>query len=208
MTSQKIHRLVLHPRDSDFALTSWDGLITHLREVDFLGERLGEQLDEPLNNSLDKPHNKEMQNRFLVGERFLQYITFMGCSPSVELTPPTDGSLDSCHIHFSEITPESHFRSASQSVFARCPQCRKRISNWEQAVSKWSKDSSAVNFNCDKCAEQVSLHQLSWRHTAGIARLFIDVYSIYPQEGIPTDPFLSLLETETGTQWDYFFTDQ
>ena len=204
MTSQQIHKLVLHPRHADFALTSWDGLIARLREVAFLGEKLGEQLDKPLDETL----NKEQQNRFLVGERFFQYITFTGCSPSMELTPPTDGSLDFCHIHFSGITPESRFRSASQNVFAHCPQCRKRISNWEQAVSSWSKDSSAVNFNCDKCAEQVSLTQLGWRHTAGFARLFIDIYSIYPQEGIPTDQFLSLLETETGAQWDYFFTDQ
>jgi hypothetical protein len=208
MTSQQIHKLVLHPRHSDFALTSWDGLIARLREVEFLNEELGKQLDKSLNNPLDKSLNKEQQNRFLVGERFLQYITFTGCSPSIELTPPTDVSLDFCHIHFSEIYPETHFRSASQNVFARCPQCRKRISNWSQAVSLWSKDSSAVIFNCDKCAEQVSLFQLGWRHTAGFARMFIDIYSIYPQEGIPTDQFLSLLETQTGEPWDYFFTDQ
>jgi hypothetical protein len=192
MTSQQIYKLVLHPRDANFALTSWDGLIAHLREVAFL----------------EGPLNKKQQNRFFVGERFLHNITFMGCSPAVELTPPTDGSQDFCHIHFSEITPGPRFRSASQNVFARCPHCRKRISNWEQAVSRWSKDSSAVNFNCDKCAELVSLYQLGWRHTAGFARLFIDIYSIYPQEGVPTDPFLSLLETQTGVQWDYFFTEQ
>jgi hypothetical protein len=192
MTSQQIHKLVLHPRHANFALTSWDELIARLREVEFL----------------DNPLNKEHQNRFLVGERFLQYITFMGCSPAVELSPPTDGSLDFCHIHFSEIYPEPHFRSASQNVFARCPQCRKRISIWEQAVSLWSKDPFAVNINCDKCAEQVSLYQLGWRHTAGFARMFIDISSIYPQEGIPTDQFLSLLETQTGAQWDYFFSDQ
>ena len=192
MTSQQIHKLVLHPRHANFTLTSWDGLIARLQEVEFL----------------DKPLNKEHQNRFLVGERFLQYITFMGCSPAVELSPPTDGSLDFCHIHISEIYPEPRFRSASQNVFARCPQCRKRITNWGQAVSLWSKDSSAVNFNCDKCAEQTSLYQLGWRHTAGFARMFIDIYSIYPQEGIPTDQFLSLLETQTEAKWDYFFTDQ
>lgn len=197
MTSQQIHKLVLHPRDTDFALLSWDGLIARLREVEFL----------------ERPHDEKHPNRFLVGERFFQYITFTGCSPSMEVTPPADGSLDFCHIHFSSIYPKTRFRSASQNVFARCPhsckrKCRKRISNWSQAVSNWSKDSSAVSFSCDKCAEQVSLYQLGWRHTAGFARMFIDIVSIYPQEGIPTDQFLSLLESQTGTQWDYFFTDQ
>jgi len=192
MTSQQIHKLVLHPRGANFALTSWDGLITRMREIEIL----------------DKPFNKKHQNWFLMGERFLQYLTFMGCSPSVELTPPTDGSLNFCHIHFSQIYPESRFRCASQNVFARCPQCRKRLNNWTQAVSIWSTDSSAVNFNCDKCTEQVSLYQLGWRHTAGFARMFIDIYSIYPQEVIPTDQFFFLLESQTGTQWDYFYTDQ
>jgi len=208
MTSQQIHKLVLHPRDANFALTSWDELIARLRDVGFLDEELDKPLNKPLNKSLDKPLYREQRNRFLIGERFFQTITFTGCSPSMEVAPSTDGSLDFCHIQFSEIYPEPHFRSASQNVFARCPQCRKRISNWEQAVSLWSKDTSLDNFNCDKCTEQVSLYQLGWRHTAGFARLFIDIYSIYPQEGIPTDQFLSLLETQTGTQWDYFFTDQ
>jgi hypothetical protein len=196
MTHQKIHKLVLHPLHGKFGLTSWNELIARLQEVAFLDE----QLDSPLDT--------KDPNRFLVGERFLQYITFMGCSPSLELSPPAGGSMDYCHIHFSTITPEPRFRNASHNVFARCPHCRKRISNWSQALSIWSKDSSAVNFNCDKCAEQVSLYQLGWRHTAGFARLFIDIYSIYPQEGIPTDQFLSLLETQTGTQWDYFFTNR
>jgi len=192
MTSQQIHKLVLHPQDANFSLTSWAGLITRMREVEIL----------------DKPLTKKQQNRFLVGERFLQYMTFMGCSPSVELTPPADGSLDFSHFHFSEIYPESQFRCASQNVFARCPHCRKRINSWTQAVSTWSKDPSAVNFNCDKCAEQVSLYQLGWRHTAGFARMFIDIVSIYPQEVIPTDQFFSFLESQTKVQWDYFYTDQ
>jgi hypothetical protein len=36
----------------------------------------------------------------------------------------------------------------------------------------------------------------------------MDIHSIYPQEGIPTDQFLVLLETYSGTPWNYFFTDQ
>ena len=132
----------------------------------------------------------------------------MGCSPSVELTPPPDGSLDFCHVQFSEIYAEPQFRSASQNVFARCPHCRKRATNWEHALAEWLNDLTAVNFHCDKCAAEVSLYQLGWRHTAGFARMFMDIYSIYPQEGIPTDQFLSVLETETGTRWSYFFTDR
>jgi hypothetical protein len=191
MTSQQIHKLVLYPLSIDFVLSAWDGLVDELQAVEFLGEPLA----------------GENRKRFLAGERFLQYITFMGCSPSVELTAPADGSLDFCHVRLSELYEHPQFRGASQNVFARCPQCRKRISNWDHALSAWRIDSRATSFQCDQCGAQVSLYDLGWRHTAGFARLFLDVYSIYPQEGIPTDQFLSLLETQTGVPWSYFFTD-
>jgi hypothetical protein len=192
MSSQRIYKLVLHPKSSEFALSSWEGVITRLQEAEFL----------------EKPVDQDNDKRFLVGERFLQYVTFMGCSPSVELSPPADGSLDFCHVRLSDTYVKPQFRCATQNVFARCPRCGKRITHWQQAVSAWLSDSSAVNFQCDKCAARVSLYQLGWRHTAGFARKFMDIYSIYPQEGIPTDQLLVLMETQTKTPWDYFFTDQ
>jgi hypothetical protein len=79
MTYRQIHKLVLHPRDSNFALTSWDVLIARLREAAFL--------DKPFNTL-----NKEHQNRFLVGERFLQYITLrvahLRLNSRLQLTDP------------------------------------------------------------------------------------------------------------------------
>jgi len=192
MNFQRIHKLVFHPQAADFAMTSWDRLVAGLRSEEFL----------------DKPFAADNGRCFLIGERFLQFITFMGCSPSVELTPPPNGSLDFCHICFNDIYDRPHFRCASQNVFARCPQCRKRMANWEHAIFQWRADSTAVNFQCDKCSSQVSIFQVTWRNTAGFARMFMDVYSIYPQEGIPTDQLLSVLEKHTGTPWNYFFTDQ
>lgn len=192
MNEQRVHKLVLHPSAPGFALPSWDRLIRGLQAMEFL----------------DKAFANDSDKRYLVGERFLQYITFMGCSPSVELTPPANGSLDFCHVRFSDIYTQPRFRRATQSVFARCPHCRKRMNNWETAISHWLIDPHAENFQCDKCANSVSVFQVGWRHTAAFACLFMDIYSIYPQEGIPTDQFLSELEALSGCQWNYFFTDQ
>jgi hypothetical protein len=65
-----------------------------------------------------------------------------------------------------------------------------------------------MKFRCDKCHEEVSLYQLAWRHTAGFGRMFIDVYSIYPHEGVPTEQLLIMLEKASGTPWEYFYTDR
>lgn len=192
MNSQRVHRLVLHPHSPGFGLDSWDVLIDSLRDAEFL----------------DGEYISDGGMRFLAGERFLQFITFMGCSPSLELTPPADGSLDFCHVRFSRIYDRPQFRRTSQNVFARCPQCRKRIANWEQVISHWLKDATTVTFQCDKCSAEISILDVGWRHTAGFARMFMDIYSIYPQEGIPTDQFLSLMRSVSATSWDYFFTDQ
>ena len=35
---------------------------------------------------------------YRVGERFLQLISFAGCSPHIQLAPPPDGSGAFCHI--------------------------------------------------------------------------------------------------------------
>lgn len=191
MANPKIHRLVLYPRDAQYA-AAWQPIMQALQAAEFIANRWG----------------GEAGQRFTAGNRFLAYITFMGCSPYIEFEPPPDGSSDFCHVQFSEIYSGTQFRRASQNVFARCPKCGKRLANWESAVLNWREDPARYHFQCDKCHGEVSLYQLGWRHNAGFSRMFIDVMSIYPQEGVPVDALLALLEKASGTPWDYFYTDQ
>ncbi len=186
-----MYRLVLHPRAINEAMASWKPIINALQEAEFLAA----------------PWGGEKSRRFLAGGCFLDYITFMGCSPHIALEPPTDGSLNFCHIHLSEIYTHSRFRCASRNVFAHCPHCGKRLGQRETAIDKWRKDPASVMIHCEKCNVGVSLYQLGWRHTAGFARMFMDVYGIYPHEGIPADPLLGLLERPSGFAWDYFYSD-
>ena len=187
-----LYRLVLHPCDVRYAPVSWEPIIEKLREAGFLGASWDDHGDQ----------------RFFAGNGFVDCITFMGCSPYIIFEPPENGSLDFCHVKFSEIHADIRFRSASRNVFARCPRCSKRIHEWEAPIAKWREDSSATVIQCDKCNTDVSLYDLGWRHTAGFARVFIDIYSIYPQEGVPTDAFLELLRTTCDTQWHYFYSDR
>lgn len=192
MNTPQVYRLVLHPCDVAYVTPSWNPLTEALQTVQFIGDSWGD----------------EQSKRFLAGDQFLNFITFMGCSPYIVFEPPPDSSLDFCHIQFSPIYSGVQFRCASNNVFARCPQCRKRVANWEPAITKWRTNSATTVFHCDKCHAEISLYQMGWRHTAGFSRMFIDIYSIHPQEGVPTDPLLDLLEKASGTAWRYFYSDQ
>ncbi len=192
MKISQLHRLILLPSDIDYAPPSWKPITEALQTAQFIGDSWGH----------------ENGQRYLTGDQFLSFITFMGCSPYIVFDPPSDGSLDFCHIQLSPIYTATQFRGASHNVFARCPQCRKRINNWEPAIAKWRTNSAATAFHCDKCHAENPLYQLGWRHTAGFARMFMDVYSIYPHEGVPTDSLFALLENVSGTPWHYFYADQ
>ena len=192
MNAEVINRLVLHPAAPQFAMNDWQALIGKLQEVGFLG---------PMIAATEK-------NRYFVGDGFLQMITLMGCSPHIEFSPPKNGSRRFCHIQFSEIYTDVQFRSASHNVFARCPQCRKRITNWQHAIGAWLQDPASAVCVCDKCGEELPPYELSWRHTAGFARMFIDILDIYPQEGVPVQRLLTILEESTGIPWIYFYSDR
>jgi hypothetical protein len=191
MTISPLYRLVLHPLDIRYASSSWAPTIEVLQGAGFLG----------------KPWSKTIERRYLAGDQFLNYITFMGCSPYIAFEPPPDGSLDFCHVRFSEIYAEPRFRCASSNVFARCPQCSKRIHHWEAAISSWREDPASSTLRCDKCGAEVSVYLLGWRHTAGFSRMFMDIYSVFPQEGVPNEALLDLLEKASGVRWGYFYTD-
>ena len=191
MSTSPAYRLVLHPDDIYFSLSEWQPIVEALQDVQFIGDPLVGQNGR----------------RYLAGEHFLNFITFMGCSPYIAFEPPPDGSEDFCHLRFSNIYTHPEFRCASRNVFARCPRCGKRIQQWEAAITQWRENPASSVMHCDKCNAGISLYELGWRHGAGFARMFIDIYSIYPQEGIPTEPLLDLLEKVCGVRWGYFYTD-
>jgi hypothetical protein len=37
--------------------------------------------------------------------------------------------------------------------------------------------------------------------------MFMDIYSVFPQEGVPNEALLDLLEKASGVRWGYFYTD-
>ncbi len=195
-----IYRLVLHSQDAHYAPESSETIQTLLQDLGFIGQACVKP-DNRLNEDVQ-------QQAFLVGEQFLQLLTFMGCSPAINLVPTDDDDRDFCHIVLSSIYTHAQFRSHEREVFARCPECGRRDPHWQTQIEDWQADNLRTNYTCSYCDKNLSLYDLRWRQAAGFGRFFIDVFSIFPQEGIPTDKLLSALETVSAQPWTYFFTNR
>jgi hypothetical protein len=191
--SKFINRLVLHPAQAEFAPASWQPIKRALREIGFLGAR----------------YRGAEEQRYLVGDNFLHLVTLMGCSPNISMQPPEGRtSLDFCHIQFSQICPQVRFRSRRRDVFARCPHCRRRLADWRLIIDAWQEDPFQARYTCHHCASVGLPYELGWNKKAGFARLFIDVYNIFPQEGIPGESLLAALAESSDQSWDYFYSDR
>jgi len=99
-------KLLLHPADPGTAAVPDDRLAQELQAVGLIAER------KLLKNTVFYP----------VGEHFLQLVTFLGCSPAIELDPPDDpqelerasAAGRFCHI-FIDSGEQLRFRGDSQT---------------------------------------------------------------------------------------------
>ncbi len=186
------YRLVLHPRDPDYAPENISELIEVLRQMGFIGDAWGEP----------------QAQRFLIGDRFLQLVTFMGCAPAIELAPATGmGAAQSdefCHVGISPIHPAIQFIADGENVMPRCPHCRRRYAAWQEQLASWQTD-QAHQARCPACRKHFSPTALDWRQAAGFGRIFISVFNVYPREALPTDALLGRLGEATSSKWLYFY---
>lgn len=197
-TRKPIYRLVLHPQNEDYAPASSEMIQEILSSTGFIGDPC----------SVPDSGMASADQAFLAGEHFLQLLTFMGCSPNVNLAPQYETDQDYCHIVLSPVYTRVRFRSHSRDAFARCPACGRRDADGQALIERWRRNRILKEYVCPYCHKSMSLYDVGWRQMAGFARFFIEVFSIFPQEGIPTSHFLSVLENACAQPWTYFFTDR
>lgn len=141
---------------------------------------------------------------FLVGDNFLQLITFMGCSPHIELEPPGDGG-SFCHIRLIGPLPDLQLMRGENTQPPRCVQCRGRLSDWQEQVAGWCAHPERCDVLCPRCGHRQRPVELGWRRNAGFGRLFVAVEDIFPGEAVPVPSFLQGLQKTTGVVWNYFY---
>lgn len=185
-------KLLLHPADPDTAAVPEERLARELQAIGLIGERI------PLEASAFYP----------VGDRFLQLVTFLGCSPAIELDPPGDPQVLEqasaagrfCHVFISS-GQQLQFRGDSQTRTPRCPRCRSPEPGWRAGLQAWQQGKPVPDWTCQSCGFSGRLCDLVFRKTAGFARTFLEIRGIYPSEAVAGPTLLDTLASLTGTSW-------
>jgi hypothetical protein len=176
--------LVLCPDDPHWIPGNPENIINCLRHRELIS-------DEIINTSHD------MSRCFLAGEKFLDLITFMGCSPNINLSP-SDVSEKFSFIGL-ETTPDAITALTSRHTQApHCPACNKAEKDWRQKLT-------STELQCASCGQSSPPWLYNWRKSAGFGRTFIRITEIYPKEAIPQQALLDHLRDELGAGWQYFY---
>jgi hypothetical protein len=171
--------LIIHPNDPEWSPDKTATIISSLKDIELIAEAL--------------PNEK---HAYMVGEHFLEQISFMGCSPNINLVPQ-DNAEKFCCIKL--ITKPGITALTSQHTHApHCPHCKKPEKNWSDTIT----DTSLL---CSSCGQTSSPWHYNWRKSAGFGHFFIEITEIYPKEAIPQPELLSSLEQRHGTSWAYFY---
>lgn len=142
---------------------------------------------------------------FLLGESFMQWVSFMGCSPFIRLEPGDDAE-PFCHLVIDGPYERPRLLHGRNTTPPRCTACRKRIDNWHEVIEHWSREGAGGLTACPHCGHRQDPATLDWRQSAGCGRLFLFVENIFPQEAIPAPTLLERLSTASGGMaWRYFY---
>jgi len=178
--------LVLCPEDPHWVPPDDKSLIFALQSIQLIST----PLDEPL--------------LYLTGEKFLDLIAFMGCSPDIKLEPGED-KQSFCHIHLLPHADRIEFHCGSRTHTPRCPGCSSPVSQWQTRIRSWLGNDPAALWECDACGMQAAPWQYNWRKSAGFGRCFIEIRNIFPKEAIPQQHLLDTLNSRYGIKWHYFY---
>ncbi|WP_316366485.1 hypothetical protein [Candidatus Thiodiazotropha sp. CDECU1] len=190
MAASPLHtgRLVLTPQDPHLTPERPADLIQHLQAIGFAAQQIG-------NGS----------RAYMLGDRFIKLLTFMGCSPAIQLQPGTSGE-PFCHLVESGPYKEPQFLSGRNTTPPRCGQCRKRLPEWYEIMRDWKQNPLHFQATCPHCQHQQNPVSYNWRQSAGCGCYMLLVENIFPQEAIPSAELLRELQTTTAKQpWHYFY---
>ena len=184
----------------------FENLVNGLNEMNFIGKPI---FDSATNIDIVNAHE------YCVGESFLSSITFMGCSPFIEIEPPeqlkSTDAANFCFIRLSTTKQSNISYHAEQlellKTIPRCTQCRKIIADWPVKAQSLNQTANNSQLTCPNCETVLTLDDLDWRKASGVGNVFVEIMNVYLQEAVPTDSFLQQLESITSSKWQYFYTD-
>lgn len=191
------YKLLLCPRIIDCPGVTPDALAETLHSIGLIGKAFR--------------HRDEV--RYEAGQRFFQLLTFLGCSPAIEIELPIDPSRREaacaeghiCHIRLFHNANSPSFRVNRHITPPRCPQCRKPEPQWQELINTWRSDPEQTAWNCSQCGHQGRVYDLNFRKTGAFGRVFVEIWGIYPSEAVPGEALLNSLGALNHCPWNYFY---
>jgi hypothetical protein len=185
------HKLLLHPEDAGFRVTA-GRMATALLELGLIGA------PRPLGNGVYYP----------AGHAFLELVTFLGCSPAIELEPPQDPALLAdasangtfCHV-FLDSDDRPRFRHDPRSPAPACPSCRRPLDGWPALCAQAREDPASAVWTCTACGRHGAFAGLLLRKGAAFASCWVEIRGIYPSEAVPGPELMQTLQQLGGGAW-------
>lgn len=177
--------LFLHPAQFDFTINDIPAFITALQESGLISQKIDQQ---------------ESALNFYTGEKFLDYIAYMGCAPAIQFEPDENNNKF-CQVKIHTHNTAKLIHSKTQARAPQCPHCNKPVKDWQQELDK-------TTITCNQCGTRSGLEHFNWRKMAGYARLFIEITDIFPKEAIPQASLMNKLADISDTNWSHFYSCQ
>jgi len=112
LDSDHFHRLLLYAKSGELLADELRLLPEPLADIGFIASSC-----------------HESDNDYLPGDRFMNLLTFLGCSPDIALTPQ-DGE-NYCFIRLHKTTPEPRLYQGSNTKPPHCRRCRQAKKDWQ-----------------------------------------------------------------------------
>ena len=173
----RLNRLALYAGSGEFTHSNPGELVATLAANGFVGD------------SLDND-----EESFYPGERFIEFVTFLGCSPSIALSP--DEGPDYCLVHIAAMTPQPRLHMGMNTLAPKCSRCAQVRNDWQHCERP---------DYCSQCNLQERQHLFAWRRRGLLSRWVITLANIYPHEAVPTPQLMTLLADVSGQEWGYAY---
>ena len=176
--------LYLTPAQANFKATNLPALIEDLQQTGLISNEI-----DPLNT----------EHEYYTGEKYLDYIAYMGCAPAINFEANEGSNNDFCFIQIHDYESPRLIHNKKQARAPHCPQCKKPVKDWESNLSN-------STIHCSQCNTSSNIGAYNWRKMAGFAQLFIEITDIFPKEAIPQQLLLDKLADITDVEWVYFYS--
>jgi hypothetical protein len=192
-----VHKLVLYPASLDCPVVDRAALIAALRSIGLIAT----------------PACHDPAGGYRAGTQFLQLVSFLGCSPAIELDPPADpdecaracASGRLCHVRLPAAPEHLRFRADRRLPTPRCPHCRKAEDHWDSLITQWRATPRETGWVCRACGHHGRLFDLNFRQRGAFGHNFIDIWGIHPAEAVPGESLLDTLGELAGCDWKYMY---